>query len=213
MPHLVLLGDSIFDNAAYTRGGPDVVAQVRNLLPRQWRASLLARDGALADDVAGQVARLPADATHLVLSVGGNDALGQIGILDLPAVSMAQAIALLADVAQEFAARYRPAVASALRAGLPLALCTIYEGWFGDRAYQRLAATALTHFNDVILRSAVEHGLAALDLRAICTHAENYANPIEPSSIGGEKIARAIAAWVTAPREIGGRSTGILRGA
>ncbi|MGZ8470667.1 MAG: SGNH/GDSL hydrolase family protein, partial [Gemmatirosa sp.] len=33
MRHLVLLGDSIFDNAAYVRGGPDVVAQVRARLP------------------------------------------------------------------------------------------------------------------------------------------------------------------------------------
>ncbi|PYX58528.1 MAG: lipase, partial [Acidobacteria bacterium] len=30
MPHLVLLGDSIFDNSQYTSGGPDVVSQVRN---------------------------------------------------------------------------------------------------------------------------------------------------------------------------------------
>lgn len=29
MNHLVLLGDSIFDNAAYTSGAPDVVHQVR----------------------------------------------------------------------------------------------------------------------------------------------------------------------------------------
>lgn len=33
MPHIVLLGDSIFDNAHYTLGGPDVIAQVRKLLP------------------------------------------------------------------------------------------------------------------------------------------------------------------------------------
>jgi len=28
MRHVVLLGDSIFDNAAYVHGGPDVVAQL-----------------------------------------------------------------------------------------------------------------------------------------------------------------------------------------
>ena len=39
MPHVVLIGDSIFDNAAYTRGGPDVVSQVRGLLPRGWEAT------------------------------------------------------------------------------------------------------------------------------------------------------------------------------
>ena len=45
MPHLVLIGDSIFDNAAYTGGGPDVVSQVRGLLAPGWEATLLAVDG------------------------------------------------------------------------------------------------------------------------------------------------------------------------
>lgn len=36
-----------------------------------------------------------------------------------------------------------------------------------------------------------------IELRALCTRPEDYANPIEPSSIGGEKIARAIARVVT----------------
>src|SRR4028119_145154 len=31
--HVVLLGDSIFDNAAYVAGAPDVVQQVRHRLP------------------------------------------------------------------------------------------------------------------------------------------------------------------------------------
>ena len=49
----------------------------------------------------------------------------------------------------------------------------------------------------MILRTAIVHGLQVIDLRAICSRAEDYANPIEPSSIGGEKIARAIVALVT----------------
>jgi hypothetical protein len=51
MPHLVLLGDSIFDNAAYTGGGPDVVSQVRKILPTGWTASPLAIDGSRTGDV------------------------------------------------------------------------------------------------------------------------------------------------------------------
>jgi hypothetical protein len=45
MAHIVLLGDSIFDNGRYTMGGPDVISQVRQLLPVGWQASLLAVDG------------------------------------------------------------------------------------------------------------------------------------------------------------------------
>lgn len=33
MPHVVLLGDSIFDNTAYVAGGPDVAWQLRERLP------------------------------------------------------------------------------------------------------------------------------------------------------------------------------------
>ncbi|HEY0493997.1 MAG TPA: SGNH/GDSL hydrolase family protein, partial [Candidatus Dormibacteraeota bacterium] len=76
MKHVVLLGDSVFDNAAYVGGGPDVVTQLRQRLPSGWRASLLAVDGSVIASIAQQLARLPADASHLVISVGGNDALG-----------------------------------------------------------------------------------------------------------------------------------------
>jgi hypothetical protein len=38
----VLLGDSVFDNAAYVTGGPDVVSQLRTILPADCQASLLA---------------------------------------------------------------------------------------------------------------------------------------------------------------------------
>ena len=46
--HIVLLGDSIFDNGAYTQGEPDVVTHLRTLLPAGARAMLLAKDGAIA---------------------------------------------------------------------------------------------------------------------------------------------------------------------
>ena len=52
--------------------------------------------------------------------------------------------------------------------------------------------TVLMVFNDVILRVAIEHRLSAIDLRLVCSSTEDYANPIEPASPGGAKIARAI---------------------
>jgi hypothetical protein len=71
MPHVVLLGDSIFDKAHYTSGGPDVVSQVRNSLPPGWNASLLAVDGSTTLNIPDQMEQLPGDCTHPVLSVGG----------------------------------------------------------------------------------------------------------------------------------------------
>lgn len=193
MPHIVLLGDSIFDNAAYTAGGPDVATQLRALLPAGWTAALAAVDGSCADDVAAQVSSGCTNATHLVLSVGGNDALMASGLLDEPVYSSADALRLIGASVREFEARYRAAVAACLARGLSLTVCTIYHGNFADPDYRDRVVVALTAFNDAIVRTACTHGLDVIDLRAVCDQPQDYANPIEPSSIGGAKIARAVA--------------------
>jgi len=197
MAHVVLVGDSIFDNARYTEGGPDVIAQVRQLLPVGWQASLLAVDGSTTENIPAQVERLPVGASHIVLSVGGNDAIMNADILRMPAESTAQALAALHDMSQRFDRDYRRAVAACKQKGLPLAICTIYNGCFPDAEYQRLISTALMVFNDVILRVGIEFGLPMIDLRLICSSPSDYANPIEPSSIGGAKIAKSIVSLVT----------------
>ena len=197
MSHLILLGDSILDNAAYTEGGPDVVTQVRPLLPKPWKASLLAVDGSTTNDVPAQVARLPQDATHIVLSVGGNDALVQLDVLDKPVSSVAEALGALAEVIADFEAHYRVAVAACMATRTSLAVCTIYNGCFDDLSFQRLASTTLMLFNDAIIRVAAEYGLPVIELRSVCVQEEDYANPIEPSSVGGEKIAQLIVGLVS----------------
>jgi hypothetical protein len=116
MAHIVLLGDSIFDNARYTLGGPDVIAQVRQLLPAGWQASLLAVDGSMTEDVPAQAQRVPGDASHLVLSVGGNDAIMNADILRMPAESTAHALGALHNVSERFEKSYRRAVDACSRA-------------------------------------------------------------------------------------------------
>jgi hypothetical protein len=192
VPHVVLLGDSIFDNAAYVAGGPDVVTLLSGMLDREWIATLLAVDGAVTGGVPRQLARLPADASHLVVSAGGNDALGYTGLLDRKASSSQQVLGWLAEAAEEFERGYSRMLAALLEPGLPLTLCTIYNGNLGAPV-QRLATTALAVFNDVILRLAAVHTLRVIELRLVCTEPADYANPIEPSVAGGRKIARAIA--------------------
>ena len=101
MSHLVLLGDSVFDNVAYVgAGAPDVVRQVRQRLPHGSRATLLAVDGSTTGSVREQLRRLPSDATHLVVSVGGNDALGSGDFLAAPAGSAGEALLGLAEIGE-----------------------------------------------------------------------------------------------------------------
>lgn len=194
MTHVVLLGDSIFDNGAYVRRGePDVVAQVQAKLPGGAKASLCAVDGAVTAGVERQLARLPSDATHLIVSVGGNDALRSSGLLREQARSVAEVIAKFAAVQDEFARNYRAMLDAVLERRLPTAVCTIYDARFPDPQEQRLVVTALSIFNDVITREAFARRLHLIDLRLICNEPDDYANPIEPSAKGGEKIAGVIA--------------------
>ena len=190
--HVVLLGDSSFDNKAYVGGQPDVLTHLRGQLPHPWRATLAAVDGAVDGDVQGQLARVPADATHLVVSVGGNDGLRREGVFGEPARSVGEGAAKLAEVRERFRQDHGAMLRAVLGRGLPTALCTIYDPRFTDPLRQRLAVTGLALFNDVILRAAFARGLPVLDLRLICDEDADFANPIEPSGQGGGKIAAAV---------------------
>jgi hypothetical protein len=190
--HLVLLGDSILDNAAYVSGRPAVIDQVRNRLPPGWRASLIARDGSVIDDVHRQLERVPEDASHLVLSAGGNDVLHPIGVLQEPVATVGEALRLLAGIVGRFEDEYQELMRAIERRGLRTTVCTIYNPCSPDERLQAEAVAALGLFNDGILRAARAFKLPAIDLRAVCTDIADFANEIEPSSTGGAKIAGAI---------------------
>jgi hypothetical protein len=205
MPHVVLLGDSIFDNARYVPDRPPVIEQLRRALPEDWQATLLAVDGDVIRDLADQLQGLPADASHLVISVGGNDALGEAGILGETVYSVGESLAILHDARARFQDDYRAMLQLVSAKGLPVAACTIYDAIPLLGPPER---TALTAFNDVIFREAVGLGLPVIDLRLVCNQASDYSplSPIEPSVTGGLKITRVIADLVTQHDFAGRRS-------
>jgi hypothetical protein len=207
MAHLVLVGDSIFDNARYTEGGPAVISQVSQLLPPGWRATLLAVDGATTEHIPEQLLRIPLSASHLVLSVGGNNAIENMALLHMDTTSASDVLLEIASISRTFEGEYRFAVEACRQVGLPLTVCTIYNGNFVDEDLRRKVLVALMAFNDVILRVGIEFGLAMIDLRFVCSSPSDYANPIEPSSAGGAKIARAIVNSVASQQtpDTGGR--------
>lgn len=121
--HIVLLGDSIFDNQSYTAGQPDVVRHLRTLVPPEWEAMLCAVDGATTGSVALQFDDIPDDASHLVLSVGGNDALSHFDLLDRRLGSSREALLLYDARVGAFEDGYREVVASLAARRLPLTVC------------------------------------------------------------------------------------------
>jgi hypothetical protein len=147
-------------------------------------------------DVPRQVSRLPDTATHLIVSVGGNDALEHGGLLAETDRSAAEGFVHLAEIQGRFREEYQGMLRAILAAGKPTALCTIYDSIPG---LPPPAVTALSVFNDVILREGFRSGLPILDLRLICDEARDYSSlsPIEPSAVGGLKIVQAITRLVT----------------
>ena len=193
MGSVTLLGDSILDNGAYVGAGKDVAAHLRAVLPEAWRVTLCAIDGTTTENLGRQLDRVPEHTTHVVLSLGGNDALEHADLLGpLAVASSGAALDLLRERVEGFAQTYGWALDAVVDLGRPVTVCTIYDANIAGPEGRR-AVTALALFNDVILRAAIERRLDVLDLRSVCRVPEDFANDIEPSDLGGEKIARAIA--------------------
>jgi len=196
MNHAVLLGDSIFDNASYVPGKPAVIDQLRKNLPAGWKATLLAVDGDVTTDSQHRIRRLPDDATHLIISCGGNDALRHATILDQSAVSVAQVLEHFTSIRTSFQQTYRQMIEALIDLKRHLAVCTVYDCVPG---MEGIPMTALAMFNEVILREAFIAKVPVIDLRLICSESSDYSeiSPIEPSAAGGEKIVQAIVRLLT----------------
>jgi hypothetical protein len=190
------LGDSIFDNATYVPGKPAVIDQLRKNLPAGWKATLLAVDGNVTADVQHQIRRLPDDATHLIVSCGGNDALGHVSIINQPAGSVAEVLELFTSIRTSFQQTYRQMIETLSGLKRHLAICTVYDCVPG---MEGIPMTALAMFNEVILREAFIAKIPVIDLRLICSKSSDYSeiSAIEPSAVGGEKIVQAIVRMLT----------------
>ena len=79
-------------------------------------------------------------------------------------------------------------------------LCTVYEGDLESDVlladYDKAGQAMLKMHNDTVYYLASKFDVDVLELRNIFTNKEDYANPIEPSHIGGEKLAKAIIQWM-----------------
>jgi lysophospholipase L1-like esterase len=208
MPHLVLLGDAILANRAHTSPKPDTATILGERLSG-WTVTLLAAPGVTMAGVSSQLQRVPADVDLAVLSVGGNDALKHVEILQQPARSSAETLDALLEMTEEFVQEYDRVVQAARGRITRLLLCTIYEPPLVGEHTARRARVLLTLVNDQILRVAVGRGADVLDLRAICNTKGDFVMQIAPSATGAEKIADAIARTANGS---GGRRVTVIAG-
>lgn len=190
--HVVLLGDSILDNQSYVQAGEyDVRTQLARLLGNDHQVTLCAVDGSMIDDVERQLGSVPKNATHLVVSMGGNNLINQMSYLDIDVATTMGAMLVLNEVSNNFRKQYHQTLQKIIVVGLPTIVCTIYNPRMDDMM-QTVAVTAIQTFNDCIAQEVAQAGLPLIELRSVCDADEDFANPIEPSAIGGQKIAEAI---------------------
>ena len=217
---IYLLGDSIIDNAPYVqKNEKDVASHLNSMYKSSPQINIYNRavDGHTMKDLLDTQLSDEGlnEATNIVVSIGGNDLLGNLYFL-IDAMGLYQGeeskvfkrtttrnksfedtyFEIIKPMQQE----YESVVANLSNYRAKLLLCTVYEGdlvdsdEFNDVVYS--SKTMLSIFNDLVYRTAQKYNAEVLELRDIFVSSEDYANPIEPSHIGGEKLAKAIKGWV-----------------
>lgn len=199
---VLVVGDSTLDNGAYVGlFGRSLKNYLKGLL-ESWTIDFRALDGAVCRDVSeSQLRGGTGEFDAVVVSVGGNDALGYLHLLEDPERRrLIEHGLMLADIQDKFRADYRGVLDAAERHGSALVILTIYRARFHldglPTDLGRGANALLSLFNDVIQEEALARTNRILDLRRICVSDEHFANAIEPSDLGGRAIAMGIKGWL-----------------
>lgn len=196
-----LLGDSIIDNGEYVRSGePGVAQQLEILLPHHTVVKRAVDGAKSADVLASQIAELNR-AEHIILSAGGNDALEHIDLLEEVFDTRAKDVLVrLWSIREEFRRSYAALLDCLALTRRPVLVLTVYNPCFHghgfDAAYQQAAESAVSIIDDVIQQEAGRRSFDILELRTLFHDRADYANPIEPSALGGAKLAKCVSAWV-----------------
>ena len=223
---ILLLGDSIIDNKSYVLSNElDVTEHLKVLCLDDINTKVEnhAVDGDTMYDLEKDQLGLNklSDASHIIVSIGGNDLLQNISFLqttsELSKVMGKGAMIgkwgvkelnpsrnkvfeeTYFEIIEPFKKQYETIVANLSNHRANLLLCTVYEGDLVDSDefsdVNNSSKTMVSIFNDIVYRTANKYGADVLELRDIFVRSEDYANPIEPSHIGGGKLAKAIYDW------------------
>ena len=219
MSKIALLGDSIIDNEVYVEDGEfSVLEHLESLSDHNYIQ--LAVDGHTTFEVSDrQLSELDKDNDFIILSIGGNDLLEHLPLLldNINKHTFTRNLEIINEFLEPIRERYEKIVEHLSKENGELLLCTVYNGDFERDAEherfeeyeelisgiddllkgQQVAATVLARvFNDVVYSTGSKFNVNVLELREIFTESNDYANPIEPSHAGGEKLAKEIIKWI-----------------
>ena len=180
----VLLGDSILKNNAYVSADKSVEYIVAERIPN---IHCFAEDHSTIADTFGQLDHIsPAVDTAnawIFLSAGGNDILSHF-------VEQNQDIANTRVLSPMFAS-YKNLVKS-IRIRAPNAQLVLLDIYYPDNMKYRVFHSILRQWNELLYSFAQTQSLSVIRISQHLTHPEDFSFGIEPSNVGGEKIADLI---------------------
>eukprot|EP00658_Telonema_sp_P-2_P085104 TRINITY_DN9628_c0_g1_i3.p2 TRINITY_DN9628_c0_g1~~TRINITY_DN9628_c0_g1_i3.p2 ORF type:complete len:263 (-),score=68.39 TRINITY_DN9628_c0_g1_i3:1328-2116(-) len=162
------------------------------------RCTMCALDGAMIAAIPDQLGNAPVDGNYFIISVGGNNATGAVSTVLGEATTVEESILRLHTFVAAFEQEFTQMVQRVVQVigQKPLVLCGCYNPCFHSMnvttVSQGVVNTAMALLADVVQRVGTRFGAAVIDWRRVMTKVEDFANPIEPSSVGGAKMADCI---------------------
>ena len=178
---LILLGDSVINNANYVPADKSVVFLIKEKIPKTYN---FAADGALIKNLYGQLDRIPADlllnkkTTTAVISAGGNDILEATQPADLHK---------LADELMDFLKAFKTKFPQITN----INILNLYQP--ANPKFESYS-TIITKWNDILEKGAANQIVPYKvgDIYALVSGPEDFVYGYEPSIPGGQKIATLI---------------------
>ena len=178
---VILMGDSVLNNAIYVHAGKSVYDSLKSKLSKVIN---LAKDGATISDLYGQLDKIPVDInntnTYIFISAGGNDILNKRTELS------STEIRRLFDSYMEFL--------KALRTKLGSVKINILNLYLPSNPRYQTYKTSIEQWNQLIQSSSNKVGemYNVVDLHALLKIPDDFVYDIEPSESASDKIAYLI---------------------
>ena len=178
---IILMGDSVLNNANYVPEGKSVYDSLKTKLSNVIN---VAKDGATISDLYGQLDKIPVDLnnsnTYIFISAGGNDILNKRTELSNTEISQ------LFDSYMEFL--------NALKTKLGSVNVNIMNLYLPANPRYQSYKTSINQWNQLIEASSSKIGETynVIDLYTLLTNTNDFVYDIEPSESASDKIAYVI---------------------
>lgn len=190
-PNIVLLGDSMLENANYVNKDRSVSELVKNYADsKDYNFYNFATDGAVIQNVLhkifkltrGQIKKLNKHKTHIFLSIGGNDIL-----------KMNQPIEVSGLVS--IFIKYINLI-KLIKSRLPNARLTVLNLYTPPVSWIEIYRVYIKQWNNSLEQKKYKYHFNIIDVNKLLFAKEDFIRDIEPSVTGGQKIVDAIIASI-----------------